>query len=114
MCLCLTSGLHGSLERGQHSITLYTNSRHYYHCRSTISVLAEARSATHIIIVHTNSSHYYCCTRNSTSVRATILQILQYLLLLHKKVYGTPAQCLCWKPVAACIRSSRGLLVGME
>ena len=32
------------------SITVYTNTRHYYHCRSTISVLAEARTATPIII----------------------------------------------------------------
>ena len=76
------------------SITVYTNNRHYYHCRCTISVLAEARTATPIIIVHTNTRHYsyYCCTRNRTSDRATILQILKYLI--HKKVYGKPTQSL--------------------
>ena len=51
----------------------------------TINIKGEARTATPIILVHTNSRHYYCCTQNSTSDRATILQILKYLL--HKKVY---------------------------
>ena len=34
----------------------YTNTRQYYHYRSTISVLAEAWTATPIIIVDTNSN----------------------------------------------------------